>query len=110
MDGDHLLIKIKVKELDRVPWNNSEMLEFLWKSFDMSTDDHSDARASWSLKIPNIFGRGESSAVRLSKRRLPGVDGSLLFHCSRYGTRRGWTSYSAEFGRRRGEVSWRSLR
>ena len=69
MDGDHLLIKIKVKELDRVPWNNSEMLEFLWKSFDMSTDDHSDARASWSLRFPTF-----SAAARVRPFGSPNGD------------------------------------
>ena len=60
MDDDHLLVKIKVQELDRIPWNNSEVFEFLWKSFDVSTDDHNDARLSWKLVIPNVLGRGES--------------------------------------------------
>ena len=110
MGDDHLLIKIKVQELDRVPWNNSEVIEFLWKSFGMSTDDHNDARLSWKLVIPNILGRGESVQCRLSKRRLPGLDGSLQLHSSRYGARSGWTTYSAEVGSRRGGVTWRSLR
>ena len=110
MESDHLLITIKVQELDRVPWRNSEMLELLWKSFDMGTDDHSDARATWRILIPNLLGRGESMIWTLSKRRLPGVDGSLQLHCSRYGGRRGWTTYSAELGSRRREVAWRSLR
>ena len=110
MDDDHLLIKIKVQELDRVPWRNSEMLEFLWKSCDMSTDDHNDARASWKCVVSNVLGRGESARLVLSKRRLPGLDGSLQFHSSRYNARRGWTSYTAELGSRRGEIAWRSLR
>lgn len=109
MDDDHLLIKIKVQELDRVPWRNSEMLEFLWKSCDMSTDDHNDARASWKCVVSNVLGRGESARLVLSKRRLPGLDGSLQFHSSRYNARRGWTSYTAELGSRRGEIAWRSL-
>ena len=110
MGDDHLLIKIKVQELDRVPWNNAEVIEFLWKSFDVSTDDHNDARLSWKLVIPNVLGRGESVQCRLSKRRLPGLDGSLQLHSSRYGARSGWTTYSAEVGSRRGGVTWRSLR
>ena len=29
-DDDHLLIRIKVQELDWVPWRNYDALEFLW--------------------------------------------------------------------------------
>ena len=109
-DDEHLLIKIKVQELDQLPWKNSEMLEFLWKSFDMSTTDDNEAKASLKFVVPNILGRGESAHLRLSRRRLPGTDLALQFHSSRYGARRGWTSYTAEFGSRRGEVQWRSLK
>ena len=76
----------------------------------MSTDDHGDAPASWKCVVPNVLGRGESARLVLSKRRLPGLDGCVQLHASRHDPWRGWTSYAAEVGSRRGEVGFRGLR